>query len=494
MTQAQTNPDSRVAVPDQAEESRRHSWYGRRENRHTARCVLAGTATGFLLWWIVAEFCTADGRKVWWEAWWTGVLIFVILTAAVVGWQSAWAYRRWKRSRTGDEDDASLFWLVVGGIFASVVLASVMGYAQAELLTVPGESVAALEHGELLDIARATTFALAALGAVAVLLVNYRKQRSVEAALRHDQAKHVADLAHEGRKQRASEIAALHERYTKAVEQLANKDNPAIRLGGVHALVALGDDWAAQEVFSQRQACVDLLCSYLRSVPRVDEQRDAAGIVFDWEWDREFLEEDRDVRKAALEWLSRLATADAEKSASDKGQGSEDTVEIDLRGIALTGMDLSYAKLAYLKMPRADLTGARLVRANLEHADLAGARLAHAKLEHAVLKDVSLVGAWMNHVNATNAHFVDADLKGSHLEGADFVKADLTGTKLPGAQVDEYTLFIGATLDEADFYGVNVRRLELDGVDYSKAKNFEMPPEDNADESDDGSTDPGDEE
>lgn len=474
----------------------RDLWYQRDKNWHNVLCVLATTATGFLIWWIVAEAITPDGTKVWWT-WRTFVHAVVVLVGGVAGWCAARKYRAWQKRRTRGEDDTSLLWLVAGGILASLVIAAAAGYAQAELLTAPGEPVFSLDSSELLDIARSTTFALGALGAVAVLLVNYRKQRSVEAALRHDQAKHLAELASENRKQRASEIAALHDRYTTAVAQLADKENPAIRLGGVHALAALGDDWAAQEMFSQRQVCVDLLCSYLRSVPRLNVRYEPNGEAFEWDWDRHFLAEDRDVRKAALEWLSRLATTAAHTACrvnEQRASGGEDdpvaTVEIDLRGIALEGMDLSHAKLSHLKMPKAWLESVDLSEARMEHVDLTGAHLEDARLEETVLNNATLTGARMNTRKATNAHFVDADLKGAHLEGAKLVGANLTRAKLPGAQVDSHTSFISAILDDADFSGVDVRRLDLGGVDYSKAKNFELHPDDDSGVPGDGSAAP----
>lgn len=490
------------ATTDSAQEkSPREPWYPDHPPRHAHLYFLATAVAGFLIWWIVAEAITPDGTKVWWTWWWTVVLVALVplaLAAQVGGWKGARFYRKSKSNRTGDEDD-TLFWLVAGGILTSVALASAMGYAQAELLTGPGESVGALEHGELLDIARATTFALAALGAVAVLLVNYRKQRAVEAALKHDQIKHRDDLEREDRKQQASERAALHERYTKAVEQLANKDNAAIRLGGVHALAALGDDWAAQKVPSQRQVCVDLLCSYLRDAPRDEstEERDQVGTLVDWEWDTEFLKQDRNVRKAALEWLSRLATADAQQSDPGDGDKPTATVDIDLRGIVLEGMDLSYAKLAHLKMPKAQLKSVNLSEARLEHADLTGAFLRYARLENTVLNDATLVGAQMYPVGAAKAHFVAADLTGADLEcadlkNADFTSANLTSADLTDARVDRCTSFTSATLDDANFSGVDVRRLDLAGVDYSTAKNFDLHPEKNSDEPQEGPSTSGD--
>lgn len=462
-----------TTTTDDQRKTKRGVWCLKHKCWHTALCVLTAATTGFLIWWVAAEAITSDGTKVWGTSW-TFILAAVVVGAGVAGAWVSCKYRDWKKNRGGD--DLPLLGLVVGGILVSVVLAFALAYAQAELLTGPGESVTALEPNDLFDIARATTFALGAFGAVAVLLVNYRKQRSVEAALRQDQAKHLSELASENRKQRASEIAALHDRYTKAVEQLANKENPAIRLGGVHALAALAEDWAEQGIYAQRQVCVDLVCSYLRNVPRGETTREYNGECSSWSYDIDYLEEDRDARKAALEWLSRLAADDAEAPSADADADASQVpaLEIDLRGVVLHTLDLRSAKLRHLKMPGAGLGHTNLSNADLAHTDLTGAVMFRATLEDTVLNDAILQGAKLERAGLTNAHLVRADLRGAHLQEAKLVKADLTDAKLRGAQVDEGTSFIGATLDDADFYGVNVQRLDLGGVDYSKAKNFEL--------------------
>ena len=60
------------------------------------------------------------------------------------------------------------------------------------------------------------------------------------------------------------------ERYTKAVEQLGNVSAP-VRLGGVHTLVSLVDEWLREEniEYNERiaegQVIINILCAYIRS-------------------------------------------------------------------------------------------------------------------------------------------------------------------------------------------------------------------------------------
>lgn len=51
---------------------------------------------------------------------------------------------------------------------------------------------------------------------------------------------------------------ALAKRYQDAAEQLGH-ERATVRIAGVHAIARLADDWV-----EQRQACIDVLCSYLR--------------------------------------------------------------------------------------------------------------------------------------------------------------------------------------------------------------------------------------
>lgn len=463
------------------ESKKKRRWSLRHSVIHGSACAVVAGAVGFIVWWVVAEAITPDGSNVWWERWYViGGLICFAAAGALGGW-AAWALRRRWRHREGEE--ASLLLLVLGGFLASVVLGAALAYAQAELLTAPGEAVGSLTSEQLVDIARSTTFGLGALGAVAVLIVTYRKQKSAEATLVQDRQKHDDDLAHERKKQDASEIAALHERYTRAVEQLAEEKKPAIRLGGVHAIAALGDDWHARGDHRQLQVCVDLLCSYLRSVPRVSEERDVTGEVVDWDDDLDFLARDRDVRLAALEWLSRVATVQAASPAPKDGEESGPQVTINLEGVVLRRLDLSYAKLAHLplkkaKLMGANLTSAKLTEANLQEADLYNATLFKTDLSGAHLENAELNGqAKLVMADLRGAHLTNAELKGANLtdaklQGADFVCADLTDAILHGAPVDEKTMFTSAILDGADFMAVRVWLLDLDGVDYSKTRNF----------------------
>ncbi|MBT2423454.1 pentapeptide repeat-containing protein [Streptomyces sp. ISL-22] len=106
----------------------------------------------------------------------------------------------------------------------------------------------------LFDLVKLSFGVVAGAGALAALVVAYRRQRVDEdGALR--------------------EATRLHtERFTTAVSQLG-EESAAVRLGGVHALAGLADDAPTREL---RQTCIDVLCAYLR-LPYTAESELPAG-------------------------------------------------------------------------------------------------------------------------------------------------------------------------------------------------------------------------
>lgn len=117
-----------------------------------------------------------------------------------------------------------------------------------------------LTGDDLYDVMRSTVAATAVLAGAIAAVVALRRQLVNERKLELDQR--ATDLADQ---------QDLRARYTKAVE-LMGHESAAIRLGGVHSLVALATEW--QDV-NQRQMCVDVLCSYLRISPTVRESTPA---------------------------------------------------------------------------------------------------------------------------------------------------------------------------------------------------------------------------
>ena len=468
----------------------------------------SAVSAAFICWWIVAEALTPDGVNVRWDWDWRQWIAFgvgLLVPGLLAGWRAPDLRKWWFKHVKPDGGTLSLKWLVGLGLFATVVVAASLIYWQAELLTLDGESVSSVESAELLDITRSTAFSLGAIGAIAALLVGYRRQKSIEDAHQqeldkhsHEVQKHADEvdaaqknLALERDKQRAEQISKLHDRYAKAVEQLAD-DKVTIRLGGVYVLAALAEDWRARDNYRQHQVCVDMLCSYLRSAEYkvVDSESDEASDQLDWDK----LKKDQPVRKAALECLSEIKRREVEgpEGVWAKGVGelkklaygslgiSTAPLRMDLQGIPLVGLELRHARLAYLhlesaKLMSADLTGADLTSAKLNHAAMNGATLAGTNLTRTDLSDASIIncslkGAYIIGTKLANATITppyvggDGSMDGAILIGVDFAAAFRAVGTGSSVIIDE------ETLDSARDYmnggeGQSIRRRPLDADD-----------------------------
>jgi hypothetical protein len=120
--------------------------------------------------------------------------------------------------------------LLVAALTAGVIYLSLRA-----IVVTPKASVV-----ERLDLIRTTITVTGFVGVVLAGVYAYRKQRLAEA---------------DGRRADEIQFAA---RYSAAAEQLGHEAAP-VRLAGAYALARLADDWP-----DERQACVDVLCAYLR--------------------------------------------------------------------------------------------------------------------------------------------------------------------------------------------------------------------------------------
>ncbi|WP_043242239.1 pentapeptide repeat-containing protein [Streptomyces violaceusniger] len=126
---------------------------------------------------------------------------------------------------------------------AAVLVAAGVFYTTWDLLGARKlKSESTIDSKTLFDLVKLSFGVVAGAGALVALVVAYRRQRIDEDGALRDASR-------------------LHnERFTSAVTQLGD-GSPAVRLGGVHALVGLADDAPSR---SLRQTCIDVLCAYLR--------------------------------------------------------------------------------------------------------------------------------------------------------------------------------------------------------------------------------------
>jgi hypothetical protein len=204
----------------------------------------------------------------------------------------------------------------------------------------------------------------------------------------------------------------ITERFTRAVEQLANDEKLDIRLGGIYALERI-----ARDSETHYEPVMQVLTAFLREHAR-------------WQTEASALPPDVLVESDVTKLRFDIQAAASVIGRRDRGH------ERPGYSLNLGGVDLRRAMLQGADLEEADLAEAHLEWAVLAAANLKDAYLARAHLERAyVTWDADLEGAVLE-----GAHLEGAVLKGAHLEGADLSKATgLTQSQLAEAIMDDHT-------------------------------------------------------
>ncbi len=209
--------------------------------------------------------------------------------------------------------------LTVAGVAALTGLAAVTVVALAVLGFPSLAAHESLTVGDLLEMLKLVLGTVAGGGALAALVMNYRKQRLAEVSDAREQ-QHA-----EREQQRANDdrVRVFNERFATAAGQLGHAE-PAVRLAGVHAMAGLADDWT-----DGQQTCIDVLCAYLRVPygPRPGSDAPAADLLA--------YSSIQEVRRTT----NSIITAHLRNSARVSWQGRT----FDFAGVHLDAADFSYA-------------------------------------------------------------------------------------------------------------------------------------------------------
>ncbi|MBB6379732.1 uncharacterized protein YjbI with pentapeptide repeats [Pseudonocardia eucalypti] len=288
--------------------------------------------------------------------------------------------------------------------------------------------------------------ALAGLGALVTIAINYRNSRT---------AAHT--LAITNQTFRIQQRGHLTDRYTRAIEQLGNSESIAIRLGGIYALEQIavdtdrpGDQATVGEVLSAFfRHSIAQLGTPTRSV--TDSSTPEAPQIPPLELSMDVL--------AALSVLSRLPRREGVDRA-DLGAAARN---VNLTPALKPHADLTASELAHVRLADARLTGAHLDDARLDGAILTGAHLDNAQLARVDLTSADLTDAILASARLVDTRLTDANLTGATLTKADLTKADLTGAKLTKADLTGADL-TRADLTRADFTGARLTGAHLSGA------------------------------
>lgn len=220
-----------------------------------------------------------------------------------------------RKTRTNKRN---LLGLALWGLILSTVLIGGLGVFFIWLQT--GVSLSEIPHmklnqNQIFEIIRNAVTAATALGLGVTLVLSYRKQLTLEenqkttseAQLVSAKAQRTAaDALELSNRQHKLEIDRrdferirdLRERYAEAASQLGHASS-TVRMAGVYVMATLADDWKLEGFEDQRQACIDVLCSYYRTEPKDEDVYDLDGPVRDGIWDSivQHFREDADYRR-----------------------------------------------------------------------------------------------------------------------------------------------------------------------------------------------------
>jgi uncharacterized protein YjbI with pentapeptide repeats len=240
---------------------------------------------------------------------------------------------------------------------------------------------------------------------------------------------------------RLNQEGQITERFTRAVEQLANKEQLDIRLGGIYALERIAHDSE-----THYEPVLEVLTAFLREHtgrqgPPPDEPPQVR----------------LDPSKAPRLGVDFQAAATV-LGRRDRSHGRVgyrlDLREVNLRSASLSNADFSGANLTGAYLVGAELSGADLNGADLTKANLSGARLS-GNLSWAFLDGADLSYAVLSYADLEGARLCGADLSYAYLHGADLSYAVLDGADLSGARLTEANLSV-AFLDGADLSGADL--------------------------------------
>ena len=203
--------------------------------------------------------------------------------------------------------------------------------------------------------------------------------------------------AHE-KQANAQHESQITERYTRAVDQLGNKEK-AIRLGGIYALERIAKDSP-----DDHPQIMELLTAFVREEsPKIHYRTD---------------EEKKETNGDSKEYMEELIKA-------------ESKYEHIIYAIAAIMTVIGRRKWrdkenVVLNLTHCNISRIKLIASNFQNIDFTGAQLQYAEF-------------WA--VNLQGAQLQEANLHGANLEGADLRGANLYRTELKGAWVDDNTKF-----------------------------------------------------
>lgn len=253
--------------------------------------------------------------------------------------------------------------------------------------------------------------------------------------------------AHEAHRRESEKRSALHDRFTKAVEALAN-ESIVIRLAGANIVASICDEWVAVGNSHESRVCLEVLIGYLRH-PRSARTADPM--------------------ENAL--LSAIVVIVSKRLVKGRWPGDDSAQLADLSSLDLSNLDLAGIRLDGCKLTGLNASGANLVRATfvgseLDDADFTAADMRWADLSRSTgNRAIFQSSTWLQTdfrqakldacvIRLVNGAPTRGDLKGEYLSSFNWeTRASFKRARMVACEIDSSTLtgvdFTGAVMTAA---------------------------------------------
>jgi len=229
----------------------------------------------------------------------------------------------------------------------------------------------------------------------------------------------------------AEHAAQISERFSRAIQQVSNKESLVVRVGGIYSLESVAND--SKEVSWH---IYKLLVTYLRQLIATTTKTSPEVQLI-------------------LDILGR-------RSDRYVGQGIGDYInlsDLNLSGYKLKG-DFSYISFKCCGMDNCEFSG-KFSYANFSQANMCKITFKTQDALEVNFQNCNLTEAVFDVSFCESCYFNDGDLRQVSFKGANLKGSDMSGTNS-----------INSDLRNANLQGVNFKKSVFDGADFRRAKNI----------------------
>jgi Pentapeptide repeats (8 copies) len=227
---------------------------------------------------------------------------------------------------------------------------------------------------------------------------------------------------------RVSRESQITDRFTKAVDQLANKDKEIdVRIGGIYALGRIAKDSPVDQASIE-----DILASYIRNRAPWPPKRPGQYVETADLEDMPILERRAPDIYAAIHVLTHSGLP--VRFDGDSFYTRRLLYAVDLRNLVL-----GFANLDGAFLSGSNLSGSLMDGSSFRQAILASCRLNDASFNGVDFRSTRFTGSSLERVDFTRTNLTQANLERANLKGADLTSANVTKADFTGSTANSET-------------------------------------------------------